>query len=153
MPRLPGLNRDYERRPYWHAGMPSLPDRSGKDLPDTADAVVIGGGYTGTAAARKLALQGVRTVLLEAVDAGLLPLARMIEALTTGPASVLPAAPRPGLVLGAPADLVVFDRAERWTVEARSLRTKGFGHPLAGRSLPGVVLLTVAGGRLAHEAS
>lgn len=70
MPKLPALNRDYERRPYWHAGMPSLPDRSGRDLPDSADAVVIGGGYTGTAAARKLALQGARTVLLEANTLG-----------------------------------------------------------------------------------
>jgi dihydroorotase len=103
----------------------------------------------------KPGIAGIETalgLLLEAVDAGLLPLARMIEALTTGPANVLPGTPRPGFVVGAPADLVVFDRAERWTVEPGSLRTKGFGHPLAGRSLPGVVLLTVAGGRLAYEA-
>jgi dihydroorotase len=91
-------------------------------------------------------------LLLEAVDAGLLPLARLIGVLTTGPAGVLPVAPRPGFVVGAPADLVVFDRAERWTVEAASLLTKGYGHPLASRSLPGVVLLTVAEGRLAYEA-
>jgi hypothetical protein len=32
------------------------------------------------------------------------------------------------------------------------LRTKGFGHPLAGRELPGEVLLTIASGKLAHEA-
>jgi dihydroorotase len=103
----------------------------------------------------KPGIAGIETalgLLLEAVDAGLLPLARLIEALTTGPANVLPAAPRPGFVTGVPADLVVFDRAERWTVEPSSLRTKGFGNPLTGRSLPGVVLLTVAGGRLAYEA-
>lgn len=103
----------------------------------------------------KPGIAGIETalgLLLEAVDAGLISLARVIEALTTGPASVLPAAPRPGFVTGAPADLVVFDRTERWTVGPASLRSKGFGHPLAGRSLPGVVLLTIAGGRLAHEA-
>ena len=33
-----------------------------------------------------------------------------------------------------------------------NLRTKGFGHPLAGRSLPGEVLLTIAAGRVAYEA-
>jgi glycine/D-amino acid oxidase-like deaminating enzyme len=70
MPSLPPLNRDYERRAYWHATMPQLPDRSGRDLPDSVDAIVIGGGYTGTAAARKLALQGARTVLLEANTLG-----------------------------------------------------------------------------------
>jgi glycine/D-amino acid oxidase-like deaminating enzyme len=66
----PKLNRDFERRPYWHATMPSLPDRSGRQLPDVVDAVVVGGGYTGVAAARKLALQGARTVLLEAHELG-----------------------------------------------------------------------------------
>src|SRR6476646_10314976 len=70
MPRVPALNNDYERRAYWHATMPQLPDRSGRDLPDSVDAIVIGGGYTGTAAARKLALQGARTVLLEANTLG-----------------------------------------------------------------------------------
>ena len=46
---------DYERRSYWQATMPALPDRSGRPLPDTADVVVIGGGYAGINAARELA--------------------------------------------------------------------------------------------------
>ena len=66
----PKLNRDYERRPYWHATMPALPDRTGRDLPDVVDVAVVGGGYTGVAAARKLALQGARVVLLEARTLG-----------------------------------------------------------------------------------
>ena len=37
MATKPQLNRDYERRPYWHATMPALPDRSGKPLPGSAD--------------------------------------------------------------------------------------------------------------------
>ncbi|HSL35178.1 MAG TPA: FAD-binding oxidoreductase [Candidatus Limnocylindrales bacterium] len=64
------LNRDYERRPYWHATMPALPDRSGRDLPDAADAVVIGGGLTGINAARELARQGASVVLIEAETLG-----------------------------------------------------------------------------------
>jgi glycine/D-amino acid oxidase-like deaminating enzyme len=70
MPAMPPLNRDYERRPYWWATMPALADRSGRTLPDAVDAVVVGGGYTGIAAARKLALQGARTVVLEANTLG-----------------------------------------------------------------------------------
>jgi glycine/D-amino acid oxidase-like deaminating enzyme len=70
MAKPPPLNDDYERRPYWWATAPQLPDRTGRDLPDTADAVVIGGGYTGTAAARQLALQAAKTVLLEANTLG-----------------------------------------------------------------------------------
>jgi dihydroorotase len=109
----------------------------------------------------KPGIAGIETALgalLEAVDAGLLPLSRLIEALTVGPARVLGigAAPgsgvRPGFAVGSPADLVVFDRADRWTVDAVSLRTLGYGNPLLGRELPGRVLLTIAAGRLAFEA-
>jgi len=64
------LNRDFEQRPYWWTTMPALPDRSGRDVPDTVDVVVVGGGYTGVAAGRKLALQGARTVVLEAQTLG-----------------------------------------------------------------------------------
>src|SRR5262245_14240630 len=70
MPAHPALNLDYERRPYWHATMPALPDRSVKPLPDEVDAVVIGGGYTGVAAARKLASSGAKVVVLEANNLG-----------------------------------------------------------------------------------
>ena len=66
----PRMNRDFERRAYWHATMPALPDRSGRDLPDVVDVVVVGGGYTGVAAGRKLALQGARVVVLEAETLG-----------------------------------------------------------------------------------
>ena len=111
-------------------------------------------------------IAGIETalgVLLEAVEAGLLPLDRAIEALTIGPARVLGGADRGSgsiesigsigsITEGALADLVVFDRASSWTVGAESLMTRGFGHPLAGRSLNGEVLLTVAGGKVAYEA-
>jgi len=105
-------------------------------------------------------ISGLETALgvtLEMVDAGTLPLRRAIEALTTGPARVLGPSwgprPAPGLVEGAPADLVVFDRAAAWRVAGDSLASRGKNTPLLGMELPGVVLLTVAAGRLAYEAS
>jgi len=108
-------------------------------------------------------ISGIETalgVLLALVDAKRMPLARAVAALTTGPAATLagwpapaapPAARKRGLVEGAPADLVVFDRADRWTVTEDSLRSKGKNSPLIGRELSGRVLLTIAGGRLAYE--
>lgn len=102
-------------------------------------------------------ISGIETALglvLAAVDAELITLRSAIEALTTGPARVLgsTAVGRPiGLVEGAPADLVVFDRSDAWTVSADGLRSRGKNSPLVGRELPGRVLLTVAGGRLAFE--
>ena len=50
--------------------MPALPDRSGRELPDAADVVVIGGGYAGINAARELARRGVAVTLLEAHTLG-----------------------------------------------------------------------------------
>ncbi len=104
-------------------------------------------------------ISGIETafgVLLAAVDAGHLPLARAIEALTTGPAAVLGSRSRRsgsvGLIEGAPADLVVFDRSERWTVTAGALVSRGKNTPLIGRELAGRVLVTLAAGRIAYEA-
>jgi dihydroorotase len=94
-------------------------------------------------------------VLLSAVGAGRLPLLRAIEVLTIGPAGVLAGRMRrasTGLVEGAPADLVVFDRADAWTVTEDSLASRGKNTPLLGRELPGRVLVTLAGGRFAYEA-
>ena len=104
-------------------------------------------------------ISGIETalgVILSAVDAGHLTLLRAMEALTTGPAAVLGGRTRRagtvGLVEGAPADLVVFDRSERWTVTADALASRGKNTPLLGMELPGRVLLTMAGGQVAYEA-
>jgi glycine/D-amino acid oxidase-like deaminating enzyme len=59
-----------ERRSYWQATMPELPDRSGRQLPDEVDVLVVGGGYTGVSAARTLALRGARVSLVEANQLG-----------------------------------------------------------------------------------
>ena len=64
------MNTDFERRSLWSATMPSLPDRSGRALPDTADVVIVGGGYTGINAARELARAGRAVTLLEAHTLG-----------------------------------------------------------------------------------
>jgi dihydroorotase len=105
-------------------------------------------------------ISGIETALglvLEAVDAGRLSLATAIAALTTGPARVLGSpgddrSGRGGLVEGSPANLVLFDRSDRWSVTADALASRGKNSPLLGRDLPGRVLLTIAAGRLAYLA-
>ena len=101
-------------------------------------------------------ISGIETAIglvLAAVDADRLPLARAIEAITTGPAAVLGhAAVNPGLREGEPADLVVIDRGATWRVDAASLSSKGKNSPLLDRELGGVVRLTLAGGRIAYAA-
>jgi dihydroorotase len=102
-------------------------------------------------------ISGIETalgLLLLAVEAGVLDLATVARALTSGPARVLGEALGSGLAagleVGAPADLVVVDRAETWRVDPESLRSKGRNSPLLGRDLPGRVLLTIAAGRFAY---
>jgi dihydroorotase len=104
-------------------------------------------------------ISGIETALglvLAAIGAGMMPLARAIEALTVGPARVLGGRSRrgsqPGLVEGEPADLVVFDRSDGWAVEPEALLSKGKHSPLVGTRLDGRVLLTMAAGRVAYEA-
>ena len=110
----------------------------------------------GTAASGISGIETMLGVLLAAVDAGRLPLPRAIEALTTGPAAVLGARSRRagqvGLVEGVPADLVVFDRSERWMVTSDALASRGKNTPLLGMELAGRVLVTMAGGRIAYQA-
>jgi dihydroorotase len=104
-------------------------------------------------------ISGVETafgVLLAAVLAGKLPLARAVAALTIGPATVLGARPgrrgaTRGLLVGAPADLVVIDAGDGWRVSRETLASGGTNTPLLGRDLPGRILATVAQGRLAYR--
>jgi dihydroorotase len=112
-------------------------------------------------------ISGIETALglvLEAVASGVLDLMSAARALTVGPASVIGGGHANGSAtsnghaadaatsfeLGAPADLVVIDRSDGWQVTRESLLSKGKNTPLLGRSLPGRVLLTVAGGRIAY---
>jgi dihydroorotase len=104
-------------------------------------------------------ISGIETAIglvLAAVDAGELSLGQAVAALTAGPAAVLAGRSRRGsvigLVEGAPADLVVIDRSATWTVAAGALTSRGKNTPLLGMDLPGRVLVTLAGGRLAYEA-
>ena len=88
-----------------------------------------------------------------------LGLAQTLATVSSGPARVLgnalgPEAASAGrLVVGAVADICVFDPAAAWTVDAGHLRSQGKHTPFSGYELPGVVRYTVVGGRLAFQAA
>jgi dihydroorotase len=74
------------------------------------------------------------------------PLARIVEMLTIGPA--LAFSLRGGtLSEGSPADITVFDQEDEWTVEAQRFKSKSRNTPFAGWRLRGSVAATFAGGR------
>jgi dihydroorotase len=88
-----------------------------------------------------------------------LGLAQSLATVSSGPARVLgnalgPQAASAGrLVVGAVADICVFDPAAAWTVDAGHLRSQGKHTPFSGYELPGVVRYTVVGGRVAFKAA
>lgn len=97
-------------------------------------------------------LIGLETALslgLAAVAAGRVPLPVLLDALSTGPARII--GEQRGLAVGAVADLVLFDPVATWTVAAGRLASRSANTPLLGRELPGVVRLTVAGGRVTWD--
>jgi dihydroorotase len=77
----------------------------------------------------------------------------LLERLTAGPWRVLGAASgllEPRLRIGSSADLVLLDPEAAWTVSADRLRSRSRNTPLLGAELRGRVLLTLAGGTVAH---
>jgi dihydroorotase len=76
-----------------------------------------------------------------------------VHRLTAGPASVLGPAYEPyaTLAAGTPADIVLFNPTEAWTVDPAAFASKGRNTPLEGDALTGRVLLTIAQGRIAHD--
>jgi dihydroorotase len=89
-------------------------------------------------------------LLLGLVREGALGLARLVEALTAGPAKVAGLG-RGGLREGEPADLVLVDPDARWTVEPARLRTKSRNTPFLGAMVEGLVAMTLCEGRVVHE--
>ncbi len=88
-------------------------------------------------------------LLLGLVREGVLPLGRLVEALTSAPARIV-GLPPPRIRDGARADLVLVDPAARWTVDPARLETKSRNTPFAGREVTGRVAMTVCEGRVVH---
>ncbi len=89
-------------------------------------------------------------LLLGLVRRGILPLTRLVEALTSAPARVV-GIPAPRLREGARADLVLVDPKARWTIDPSRLRSRSKNTPFIGRSVEGRVEMTVCEGRTVHE--
>jgi dihydroorotase len=89
-------------------------------------------------------------LMLGLVDKGVLPLARLVDALTRAPAKIVGLEP-PRLREGASASFTLIDPARTWTVSAERLRTKSANTPFLGQTVKGMVVMTVVGGAIAHE--
>jgi dihydroorotase len=81
-----------------------------------------------------------------------IPLTRIVELFTAGPARVLDLRGRGTLVRGSHADVTIFDSRKRWTFEAAKSRSKSRNTPFDGWQLTGKVVATVVGGRVVYRA-
>ena len=103
------------------------------------------------AASGAVALETLLPAALQLVHAGHLDLPALFRALSLNPARRLGlAAGR--MAQGAPADLVLFDPGVPFVLDRATLRSKSKNTPYDGRRMQGRVLLTVAGGRIVHDA-
>ncbi len=91
--------------------------------------------------------------LMSLVQSGAMDLTTLVARLTVGPASVLGErfVDLGSLAVGTPADVVLFDPQERWTVDVSRFASKGKNTPLAGHTLHGRVRVTIAGGEIAFR--
>jgi dihydroorotase len=80
-----------------------------------------------------------------------LPLWRIVELLSSGPAHVFGLEGLGTLSPGAHADVTIFDPAKKWTYDASQSKSKSRNTPYDGWSFTGCVVATIVGGRVAFE--
>lgn len=81
-----------------------------------------------------------------------IPLARIVELFTAGPARVADLRGRGTLARASHADVTIFDPKKRWTFEAAKSRSKSQNSPFDGWQLTGKVVATVVGGKIVYRA-
>lgn len=86
-------------------------------------------------------------LLFGLVHDGTLPLMRAVAAITQAPADIL-GIEAGTLAMGAPADVVVVDAQEAYTVRAQEMRSAGKNTPFAGWEVAGKISHTLVGGRV-----
>jgi dihydroorotase len=81
-----------------------------------------------------------------------IPLTRIVELFTTGPARVFDLRGRGSLARGSFADVTIFDPKKRWTFEAAKSRSLSHNTPFDGWQFTGKVVATIVGGRIVYRA-
>ncbi|MGZ4674802.1 MAG: dihydroorotase [Ilumatobacteraceae bacterium] len=91
---------------------------------------------------------GLETALALAITELDMPLAQVVAALSWKPAAIARIGDRHGrpIAVGEPANLVVFDPGEQWTVVPARLASKSRNTPYAGRAMRGKVRHTLLAG-------
>lgn len=97
-------------------------------------------------------ITGLETSLplsLELVRQRHLTPSRMIELMSTAPASIL-RVPGGTLATGTAADITVIDPDHEWTVSADNFRSRSHNSPFTGCNMKGRAMMTIVSGRIVH---
>ncbi len=81
-----------------------------------------------------------------------IPLTRIVELFTAGPARVVDLRGRGTLARGNFADVTIFDPKKQWTFSAAKSQSKSRNTPFDGWQLMGKVVATIVGGRVVYRA-
>src|SRR5579864_1678048 len=81
-----------------------------------------------------------------------IPLTRIVELFTSGPARVFDLKQRGSLARGSFGDVTIFDPKKRWRFEAAKSRSLSRNTPFDGWQFTGKVLATIVGGKIAYLA-
>lgn len=81
-----------------------------------------------------------------------IPLARIVELFTAGPARVVDIRGRGTLMRGSHADVTIFDPKKRWTFDVAKSKSKSHNTPFDGWALTGKVVATIVAGRVVYRA-
>jgi dihydroorotase len=88
--------------------------------------------------------------ITELVSSGLLTLPELVARMSTLPARVF-GLPGGTLAAGSPADVTIFDPAERWTVDPKEFFSKSRNTPFRGRQLTGRARVTIVRGQVVYQ--
>jgi dihydroorotase len=81
-----------------------------------------------------------------------IPLTRIVELFTSGPARVFDLPNRGSLARGSHADVTIFDPKKRWTFEAGQSHSLSHNTPFDGWQLTGKVIATIVSGKIVYKA-
>jgi dihydroorotase len=81
-----------------------------------------------------------------------IPLVRIVELFTAGPARVFDLRGRGSLVRGSYADVTIFDPKKRWAFDVSKSRSLARNTPFDGWQLTGKPIATIVGGRIVYRA-
>jgi dihydroorotase len=80
-----------------------------------------------------------------------IPLVRVVELFTAGPARCFDLRGRGSLARGSVADVTIFDPKKKWTFEAVKSLSKSKNTPFDGWQLQGKTVATIVGGRIVYS--